>query len=78
VASGYSQGAAFTHCAIEWLGQAVKDRIAGVVTFGDTETLQDGEHIPGFPLNKTLIICNAGDIICASSLWVFPIHLYST
>ncbi|KAB5515245.1 cutinase-domain-containing protein [Coniochaeta sp. 2T2.1] len=38
VASGYSQGAALTHRAIEWLPPAVKDRIAGVVTFGDTQT----------------------------------------
>ncbi|OIW28970.1 cutinase-domain-containing protein [Coniochaeta ligniaria NRRL 30616] len=74
VASGYSQGAALTHRAIEGLSQAVKDRIAGVVTFGDTQTLQDGEHILGFPLNKTLIICNAGDVICAGTLWVVPIH----
>jgi cutinase len=75
VASGYSQGAALTHRAIEGLGQAVKDRIAGVVTFGDTLTLQDGLHIPGFPLNKTLIICNPGDIICSGTLWVLPIHV---
>lgn len=75
VASGYSQGAALTHRAIEGLSQAVKERIAGVVTFGDTQTLQDGEHILGFPLNKTLIICNAGDVICAGTLWVVPIHL---
>jgi cutinase len=74
VASGYSQGAALTHRAIEGLGQAVKDRIAGVVTFGDTQTLQDGEHILGFPLNKTLIICNQGDVICAGTLWVVPTH----
>ncbi|KAJ9150068.1 Cutinase [Coniochaeta hoffmannii] len=75
VASGYSQGAALTHRAIEGLSQGVKDRIAGVVTFGDTQTLQDGEHILGFPLNKTLIICNVGDVICAGTLWVVPIHL---
>lgn len=75
VASGYSQGAALTHRAIEGCSEAVKDRIAAVVTFGDTQTLQDGEHILGFPLNKTLVICNAGDVICAGTLWVVPIHL---
>jgi cutinase len=74
VASGYSQGAALTHRAIEGLNQNIKDRIAGVVTFGDTQTLQDGEHILGYPLNKTLIICNQGDVICAGTLWVVPIH----
>jgi cutinase len=74
VASGYSQGAALTHRAIEGLSESVKERIAGVVTFGDTQTLQDGERILGFPLDKTLIICNAGDVICAGTLWVVPIH----
>jgi len=74
VASGYSQGAALTHRAIEGLPQAVKGRIAGVVTFGDTQTLQDGSHILGFPLEKTLIICNVGDVICAGTLWVVPTH----
>ena len=75
VAAGYSQGAAITHRAIEGLPQGVKDRIAGVVTFGDTQTLQHKGHIAGYPIDKTLIICNVGDVICTGTLWVFPIHL---
>ncbi|KAK0646736.1 cutinase-domain-containing protein [Cercophora newfieldiana] len=74
VAAGYSQGAAITHRAIEGLPQYVKDRVAGVVTFGDTQTLQDGGRIKGYPVEKTLIICNPGDIICAGYMWVVPVH----
>ena len=75
VAAGYSQGAAITHRAVEALAPAVRDRIAGVVTFGDTQTLQDGGRIRGYPPERTLIICNVGDIICAGWMWVVPIHL---
>lgn len=53
----------------------MKSKIAGVVTFGDTQTLQDGGRIRGFPTNKTLIICNLGDVICTGTLLVYPVHL---
>ncbi|KAK5656922.1 hypothetical protein OQA88_3444 [Cercophora sp. LCS_1] len=76
VAAGYSQGAAITHRAIEMLPDTVKNRIAGVVTFGDTQTLQDGGRIRGYPLDRTLIICNPGDVICAGYMWVVPVHFY--
>ncbi|KAK4184633.1 putative cutinase 1 [Podospora australis] len=76
VAAGYSQGAAITHRAIESLPLIIKARIAGVVTFGDTQTLQDGLRIREFPLEKTLIICNTGDVICAGYMWVVPVHFY--
>ncbi|KAK6951727.1 hypothetical protein Daesc_006250 [Daldinia eschscholtzii] len=74
VAAGYSQGAALTHRAIEGLSQEVKDRIVGVVTFGDTQTLQDGGRIKDFDTNRTLIICNSGDLVCTGTLYVFPVH----
>ncbi|KAI1491415.1 carbohydrate esterase family 5 protein [Biscogniauxia mediterranea] len=74
VAGGYSQGAALTHRAIEGLGQSVKDKIAAVVTFGDTQTLQDGGRIRGFPPDRTLIICNVGDIVCTGTLYTYPVH----
>ncbi|KAI2608756.1 carbohydrate esterase family 5 protein [Hypoxylon fragiforme] len=74
VAAGYSQGAALTHRAIEGLSQATKDRIAGVVTFGDTQVWQDGGRIRNFDPGRTLIICNAGDLVCTGTLYVFPVH----
>ncbi|KAI0159914.1 carbohydrate esterase family 5 protein [Hypoxylon sp. FL1284] len=74
VAAGYSQGAALTHRAIERLPDEVKGRIVAVVTFGDTQTLQDGGRIKNFDTNRTLIICNQGDVVCTGTLWVFPVH----
>lgn len=71
-----SQGAALTHRAVEAVPQYVKDRITGVVTFGDTQTLQDGGRIRGYPVERTLIICNTGDVICAGYMWVVPVHFY--
>ncbi|GAW12417.1 hypothetical protein ANO14919_017830 [Xylariales sp. No.14919] len=75
VVSGYSQGAAIVHRAIEGLAADVRDRIAGVVTFGDTQTYQDGGRVKGYPTNQTLIICNEGDIICVGTLVpIYPVH----
>ncbi|KAI1362104.1 cutinase-domain-containing protein [Xylaria arbuscula] len=75
VVSGYSQGAAIVHRAIEALPNTTVSRIAGVVTFGDTQTLQDGGRVKGYPTNQTLIICNSGDIICTGTLWpLYPVH----
>ncbi|KAI1151235.1 cutinase-domain-containing protein [Nemania diffusa] len=75
VVSGYSQGAAIVHRAIEGLTPEVQARIAGVVTFGDTQTLQDGGRIAGYPTQRTLIICNAGDIVCVGALVpLYPVH----
>ena len=74
VAAGYSQGAAITHRAVESLPQYVKDRLAGVVTFGDTQALQDGGRIKGYPLEKTLIICNSGDLVCVGTAYITAAH----
>ncbi|KAJ5035147.1 uncharacterized protein L3040_008405 [Drepanopeziza brunnea f. sp. 'multigermtubi'] len=75
VAGGYSQGAALTHRAIENLSEDVKARIAGVVTFGDSQNKQDNGQIPNFPKDKLLIICNSGDAICQGILSILPAHL---
>lgn len=75
IAAGYSQGAAVLHRAVQYLDEEIRDRITAVVTFGDTQTLQDGGRIIGYPLDQTLIICNVGDVICTGTLYVFPIHL---
>ncbi|KAI1181182.1 cutinase-domain-containing protein [Nemania sp. FL0916] len=75
VVSGYSQGAAIVHRAIEALPVEIRSRVAGVVTFGDTQTLQDGGRIAGYPANQTLIICNYGDIVCVGTMVpIYPVH----
>ncbi|KAE9991998.1 hypothetical protein EG327_010388, partial [Venturia inaequalis] len=75
VAGGYSQGAALVHRAIENLSSSVKDKIVGVVTYGDTQNLQDGGQIPNFPRAKVLVICNTGDAVCAGTLTILAPHL---
>jgi cutinase len=75
VAGGYSQGAAVNHRAIEDLPANVKDQIAGVVLYGDTQKKQDQEQIPNFPKEKVQIICQVGDAVCNGVLTVLPAHL---
>lgn len=75
VASGYSQGAAVAHRAIESLDPAVQNQIAGVVTYGDTQKQQDNNQIPNFPPEKTKIICQPDDLVCVGTLTILPAHL---
>ncbi|KKY22391.1 putative cutinase 1 [Diplodia seriata] len=75
VGGGYSQGAALTHRSVEDLSASVRNRIAGIVTFGDTYNLQSGGRIPGLPQEKLKIICNTGDLVCAGTLVIAPAHL---
>ncbi|KAL0940556.1 cutinase [Colletotrichum truncatum] len=75
VAGGYSQGAAVAHRAIESLSDAVKKRIDGVVTYGDTQKAQDKGQIPNFPKDKVKIICNDSDEVCKGTLEIEPAHL---
>ena len=70
-----SQGAALVHRAIEGQSAAVKNKIVGVITYGDTQNLQDGGRIPNFPPEKTLIICNTGDAVCVGTLTILAPHL---
>ena len=59
------------HRAIEDLSAAVKDQIAGVVTFGDTQNRADGGRIPNFPQNKLKVFCGsalARDSVCDGNL----------
>jgi len=57
VSSGFSQGAAVNHRAIEELPDAIQDRIAGVVLYSDTQHQQDHGQINNFPVEKIKIIC---------------------
>ncbi|PNS17193.1 hypothetical protein CAC42_7247 [Sphaceloma murrayae] len=78
VAGGYSQGAAVTHQAIETLSASVRNRILGVVTFGDTQNLQDGGRIPNYPPANTRIFCALGDPVCVGTLIINGAHLSYT
>lgn len=71
----HSQGAALVHRAVEDRSTAVKARIAGVITYGDTRNQQDRGRIPDFDTTKTKIICNAGDAVCVGTLTILPAHL---
>jgi len=75
VAGGYSQGAAVSHRAIESLDPAVKNQIAGVVLYGDTQNTQDRGQIPNFDPAKTKVICAPGDAVCKGTLVILPAHL---
>lgn len=72
---GYSQGAALVHRAVEDQPQAIKNQIAGIVTFGDTQNLQDRGQVPNFPREKTKVICATGDLVCVGTLTITPAHL---
>lgn len=75
VVGGYSQGAALVHRAVEDQPQAIKDQIVAAITYGDTQNLQDRGQIPNFPKDKTLVICNTGDLVCSGSLIIAAPHL---
>ncbi|KAI5860935.1 carbohydrate esterase family 5 protein [Durotheca rogersii] len=74
VVSGYSQGAALVHRAVESASASVRARIAAAVTFGDTQRAQDGGRIPNFDPSRTLIICRSGDLLCQGTLLVTDAH----
>ncbi|KAI0116511.1 carbohydrate esterase family 5 protein [Nemania sp. FL0031] len=75
VVSGYSQGAALVHAAVEQLAASARARIVAAVTFGDTQKQQDGGNIPNYDASKTLILCNSGDLVCEGTLIVTSAHL---
>lgn len=60
---------------MENLPQNVKDKIAGIVTYGDTQNQQDNGQIRNFPREKVRVICNTGDLVCRGTLTILPAHL---
>ena len=75
VVAGYSQGAAVVHRAVENMPAATMAKIAGIVTFGDTQNQQDNGQVPNFPPAKTMVICAPGDAVCRGTLTILPPHL---
>ncbi|KAI0455139.1 carbohydrate esterase family 5 protein [Xylaria acuta] len=78
VVSGYSQGAALVHAAVEQLAASARARVFAAVTYGDTQKQQDGGKIPNFDAGKTLILCNNGDLVCEGTLIITSAHLSYT
>jgi len=80
---GYSQGAAITHRAVEKLPQNVKDKIAGIILYGDTQNKQDGAKIKNFPAERVHVYCNgygelkskSSDGVCGGGLNVNGGHM---
>ncbi|TID26032.1 cutinase precursor [Venturia nashicola] len=58
IGGGYSQGAAITHRSVEALPANVKERIAGITLYGDTQFYQDKGQIKNFPKDKVKTFCN--------------------
>jgi cutinase len=83
IGGGYSQGAAITHRTVEKLPQNIKDKIAGVVLYGDTQNKQDGGKIKNFPPDRVKVFCNgygelkgqSTDGVCGGALLVNGGHL---
>jgi len=74
-AGGYSQGSAVATNAINEVSAEVRDAIKATVLFGYTKNLQNRQRIPNYPQDRTLIICNIGDLVCTGTLIIMPAHL---
>ncbi|RDW59847.1 cutinase-2 [Coleophoma cylindrospora] len=72
VLSGYSQGGQLVHNAAKTLTTAQNAAVAAVVIFGDPD---NGEAVGSIPSSNVLIICHAGDDICAHGDSILAPHL---
>ena len=78
VTGGYSQGTAVVAGALSQLSGAVQDQVVGAVLFGYTKNQQNDESIPNYPVDRTEIFCNAGDLVCEGTLIVVAPHFAYT
>lgn len=72
VLAGYSQGAQVVHNAAASLPAATAARLSSVVLFGDP---RNGSAVAGVDAARTLVVCHAGDDVCAGGDLVLPPHL---
>lgn len=52
----------------------LRNRIKGVVLFGNTQNTQNGDQVPNFPMSKTDTFCDAADAVCYGTLFILPAH----
>jgi cutinase len=64
--------------SVKRLSTAVKNKVAGVVLYGNTRNAQENGKIPNFPSEKALTFCNISDGVCGGGLVVTAGHLTYT
>lgn len=70
--SGYSQGAQVVHMAMASLPAATTAMVSSVVLFGDP---LNGTAVAGVAANRQMVVCHAGDDICAGGDQIKGAHL---
>ncbi|KAF4630176.1 hypothetical protein G7Y89_g7964 [Cudoniella acicularis] len=72
VMSGYSQGGQLVHNAANILPAKTMVQVSSVIIFGDPD---NGKAVTNVAASKTLVICHAGDNICAGGDLILLPHL---
>lgn len=69
-----SQGTAVIDNAVQGLSSEARDQVKGIVLYGYTRNKQDEYTIPDFSKDKVKVICAEGDLVCAGTLIITPLH----